>query len=69
MTTCTFVHCSHFKATNPSWKELEHFILFLSAQLSAFEESGFCDTGDMSTSLPGMRKLVMKMILQMSKVT
>ena len=59
---------SHYEANKPSWRELEYFILFLSTQLSAFEQSGFCDTGIMSKTLPGMRSLVMKMIMQMSKV-
>lgn len=43
--------------------------MFLSVQLSAFENSKFCDTGIMSRTLPGMRRLVMKMIIQMSEVT
>ena len=64
----SFTACSHYKATKPSWRELEYFNLFLSAQLSAFEHSEFCDTGYMSRALPGMRSLVMKMIMQMSKV-
>ena len=42
--------------------------MFLNTQLSDFESSKFCDTGDMSKNLPGMRRLVLKMMIQMSKV-
>ena len=57
-----------YKAKHPSWRELEQFISFLSVQLFAFEKSPFCRTGDMSKNLPGMRSLVIKMMIDMSKV-
>lgn len=66
----TFLHLfnSFYKAKQPSWREFEHFILFLSEQFTAYNNSGFLEPAVEREYFPGMRTLVMKLMIQMSKV-
>ena len=53
---------------DPSWVELNHFLKFLNIQLSACEQSTFCNEDMVGDVMSGLKTFVVKFMIRMSKV-
>ena len=54
---------------DPSWSEINHFVNFLSIQLSLCEKSVFCNEDFVGDVLKGFKTFVVKFMIQMSRVS
>ena len=52
----------HCGTTNPTWKEIRHFVWFLNHQLSACEQSNVIRT------VKGLKEFTVKFMIDMSRV-
>lgn len=52
---------------NPSWREIKHFVEFLSIQLQSCEESVYCNEALVGDVLAGLKSFVVKFMIRMSK--
>ena len=53
---------------DPSWMELNHFLMFLDFQLGACENSIFCDENLLKEAMTGLKSFVIGFMIRMSKV-
>ena len=52
---------------SPSWREIKHFVEFLSIQLQSCEESVYCNEALVGDVLAGLKSFVVKFMIRMSK--
>ena len=52
---------------NPSWREIKHFVEFLSIQLQSCEESVYCNEELVGDVLAGLKYFIVKFMIRMSK--
>jgi len=64
---CLEVLLRYCGVSNPSWREINHFVHFFNNQLLDCENSVFCNQSNVGDSLPGFKSFVIKFMLQMSK--
>ena len=57
-----FLYNRHCGTTNPTWKEIRHFVWFLNHQLSACEQSNVIRT------VKGLKEFTVKFMIDMSRV-
>jgi len=62
-----FVNCRECGLNNPSWRELAHYIKFLSCQIENLEKNDYFGENFIDF-IPGFRQFAIKSLLQMAKV-
>ena len=65
---CWFVCFRHCGIHYPSWAELDNFVKFLNIQLSACENSIYCNEAVVGNELQGFKQFVVKFMIRMSRV-